>query len=230
MYFHKNPVRQLTDKTRQKTGEKRMRTTDTMSFSVKEIIAMGKAKSVGKDEWLHAIAEVYDEPQAQTVVANAALLELLGTVVIPKTEKFAAYDSFVVNTEAAASAKISYLGDNFRSWFLDKTEESSDETTLRYHTLRRASMDESIITELGGEAWAETTLAQIYALIKKQKNGEAGVLLKNGYANIFYVRDVGSVFRAVLVYWDGVGWYVYAFSVGPPCGWFDGSRVFSRNS
>lgn len=40
-----------------------MRTTDRIIFPVKELVAIGKVQSVGRDEWLHAIAEVYDEPR-----------------------------------------------------------------------------------------------------------------------------------------------------------------------
>lgn len=159
-----------------------------------------------------------------------SLLELLGTVAVPKTEKFVARDCFVVNTKAAAPVKISYLGENFRSLFLGKIEAPSGEASLRYHILRQASVDVPIIAELGGEAKAETTLAKIYALMKEQKNGEEGTLLNNGYANIFYVRDVGSVLRTVYVFWNGVGWRVLANSVEDPHGWRGGFRVFSRNS
>lgn len=43
-----------------------MRTTDTVSFSVKELVAKGRAQSVGKEEWLHAVAEIYGEPSVST--------------------------------------------------------------------------------------------------------------------------------------------------------------------
>lgn len=182
-----------------------------------------------KDALPHAVAEVYDE-QAQADVATSLLLKILGTVAVPKTGEFSACDRFVVNTNAAARVKISYLDDNFLSWFRGKTEAPSGETDLRYYTLRRASVDLPIITELGGDAKAEITLAQIYALMKEQKNGKAGVLLNDGHANIFYVRDVSSVLRAVDVDWDGGGWGVSADSVEGPDRWGDGHRVFSRNS
>ncbi len=207
-----------------------MRTTDTMSFSLKKIVAEGKAQSVGREEWLHAVAEIYDEDKLRSVVATSSLLEHLGTVAVPKTKQFVARNHFAVNTKATAPTKISYLGDNFKAWFLGETEEPSDETTLRYQNLREASVDGPIIAELGGEAKAETTLAQIYALMKGQKNGETGVPLNNGYANIFYVCDVGSVLRAVSVGWVGVGWGVSARSVENPGGWGGGGRVFSRDS
>ena len=63
--------------------------------------------------------------------------------------------------------------------------------------------------------------------MERQSNGD---LLTNGYANIFYVRDVNGELRAVFVGWGGVGWSVRAYSVGDPDAWRGGDRVFSRNS
>lgn len=162
------------------------------------------------------------------------LLEPVDTVVIPATTvPFVAKDRFVVNTKRNAPVKISAVWDNFTGWFLSgdgKTEDPESEQTLRYHKLRKSSVDGPIITELGGEEKSETTLTEMFSLMEKQKNGEDGVLLNNGYANIFYIRDQNGVLRAVSVYWLGGGWSVGADSVESPYGWLVGYRVFSRNS
>lgn len=159
-----------------------------------------------------------------------SLLELISTVTVPKTKKLVARDSFTINTESAAPVKISYLCDDFCRWFLKKTEAPFDEVVLRCNILRRASIDRLIFAELGKDK-AEITLAQIYALMRGQKNGDDGILLNNGRANIFYVRDVNSVLRTVFVYWrSGAGWRVNADLVDGLCKWDDGCRVFSRNS
>jgi len=162
------------------------------------------------------------------------LLDLVGTVTTPATtSKFVAKEKFVRDTGRKATVKISYLGDNFTAWFLSgdgKTEDPISEQTLRYHKLRKASVDGPIITGLGGEAKAETTLSEMFSLMEKQKNGESGTLLNNGWANIFYIRDSAGVLRAVNVYWRGDGWSVNAYSALDPYRWFVGSQVFSRNS
>ncbi len=159
------------------------------------------------------------------------LLTLIGTINVPAiTGKFTARNKFVRDTSGSAPAKISGLGSNFCEWFLGKVEEPQGEVVLRYHRLKKDSLDRPIIEELGGEAIAETTLAVIYALMKNQRNGEDGPLLTNGYASIFYVRTITGALTAVSVYWYGDGWYVYAFSVVYPCVWDVGDRVFSRNS
>jgi predicted metal-dependent peptidase len=99
---------------------------------------------------------------------------------------------------------------------------------LRVSQLKKNSLDKPILAELGDKA--ETTLSAIWELLTKQPNGESGVLLTNGYANIFYVRDAKGVLWAVGARWSSGGWYVCASSVEGPGGWNEGSQVFSRNS
>lgn len=160
------------------------------------------------------------------------ILEFIGTTFIPATTcKFVAKKKFVLDIGSTAKVKISCLGDNFISWFLKgdgKIEDSISEQALRYAKLRKASVDGPIITELGGEAKAETTLSEIYALMTKQGSGEKGALLHKGWWNIFYVRDQNGVLRTVFVYWCDDGWRVGASSVENPGGWHGGRRVFSR--
>jgi hypothetical protein len=163
-----------------------------------------------------------------------SILELVSTVVVNATTgKLVAKEEFVCDTGRKAKVKISYLGNNFKAWFLTgdgKTEDPITEQTLRYHKLRQSSVDGPIITELGGEAKAETTLSEMFSLMEKQKHGEGGVLLNKGYANIFYIKDSAGVRRAIYVRWHDDGWLVNASSVGYPEGWLDDNLVFSRNS
>lgn len=163
-----------------------------------------------------------------------SILELVSTVkVSATTSKFVAKDKFVANTKCNAPVKILAVWGNFTNWFLlgdGKTEDPISEQTLRYHKLRKSSVDGLIITELGGEEKSETTLTEMFSLMEKQKNGEDGVLLNNGYTNIFYIRDQTGVLRVVLVRWFVGGWLVFALSVGSPRRWYGGDRVFSRNS
>ena len=162
---------------------------------------------------------------------KSRLLESVNEMSIPATtERFVARDRFVVDTSASAKAMISYLGDNFKAWFLEKTEAPFVGSAISAKRLREVSLDQPIIEELGGEAKAETTLTEVYALMGRQRNGESGILLTNGWANIFYVRDVTGVLRAVGVYWNGDGWRVLARSASGPGRWVDGDQVFSRNS
>lgn len=165
------------------------------------------------------------------VPSTTGLLIPVGTVTVAATTTlFVARDRFVLNTKKGAPVKISYLGDNFKSWFLRKEEQPFGGSTLKYGKLSRYSVDGPILKELGGEAEAETTLTEIFSLMEAQKNGEDGALLNNGYANIFYVRDTNGGLRAVYVFWSVGGWRVGADAVSDPREWRGGHQVFSRDS
>lgn len=157
------------------------------------------------------------------------LLEAIGSCVIPAThERFIAAEKFVVNTSRKVRVKISYIGDNFRSWFLDKVEDPVAEETLRYARLLRSVQDAEIRAEIGQEL-EEVMLAQIYVLMERQPNGQKGILLTDWW-NVFYARDALGLLRAVRVFWHDDGWHVSAHSVEHPYGWDKDDRVFSRNS
>ncbi|MFA6536473.1 MAG: hypothetical protein WCT25_03545, partial [Candidatus Paceibacterota bacterium] len=155
-------------------------------------------------------AEIVIKPKPKPV--PAPLLEFISMVRIPATaSKFVAKDRFVVNTGPDAPVKISYLGDNFTAWFLSgegKTEDPIGKQVILSHKLLRSAHDvllpgdeQAIIPELGCEERAETTLTEMFYLMEKQKDGEVGVLLNNGWANIFYIKDHAGVLRAVRVRW-----------------------------
>lgn len=160
-----------------------------------------------------------------------SILNWLGTATTSATtEKFVAKDKFHKDSK---EVKFYGIWDNFANWFLadnGKIEEPLGKQALRYGNLNKDSVDGPIIEELGGEVKAETTLTELYELLKKQLYGERGDLLTDSYANIFYIKDAGGVLRAVYVLWYGVGWFVYARSVEFPDGWCAGRRVFARNS
>ena len=175
-------------------------------------------------QWLSAFKKFLRKENPWEAVVSA-LLDFIGTVKILSTGKFIVGDNFTIDSK---KVKIAWIQDNFRNNFSSKVEKAQAETTLNISKLKKNSLDALIITELGSAT--ETTLANIWELLKKQPKGESGKLLTNSYANIFYVRDVKGVLWAVDVRWFGDGWYVFADSVADPDRWFGDSRVFSRNS
>ena len=195
------------------------------------------ARKVLRGESKLTVVEIVPQP----------LLTLAGTVKVQPVNKLGVNEFFNENN---SSVKISYVGDNFKTWFYGKVEvqpnadetepgegpyrtlgeNGADKSVLCYYTLNRSSVDGPIIKELGGEDKVKTTLFHIAALMWKQPDGKQGALLTNGYANIFYVHDINGVLRAVHVYWNGHGWSVYARSVEFPGEWNAGSRGFSRDS
>ena len=181
-------------------------------------------------EWLVELKRFLRKENCWTDEIVKTILEFVGTVAVTLTAgKFIAKDNFVVNVNKNARVKISYLGDNFRENFLGKIENLVGDISLAYHNLKESSRDIPIISELGGEELVETVLGVVFSLMCQQPNGEDGVLLNNGYANIFYVRDKSRVLWTVRVDWYGGGWGGLALSVDYPREWNDGGRVFSCN-
>lgn len=164
-------------------------------------------------------------------LAVTDLLELVATVALPAIGIFRTLDHFKV--DRGVEVPIGWIGDNFRCMFLSgdgKLETDVAEATLRVHRLVKSSADAPIIAELGGEEVAETTLAYMFELMKRQNRGQDGVLLTNGWANIFYIRDAKGVLWAVFCNWySGYRyWYVEAVPVTDPNRWYDGYQVISR--
>ncbi|MST04338.1 MAG: hypothetical protein EXS49_02110 [Candidatus Pacebacteria bacterium] len=159
------------------------------------------------------------------------ILQLVGEMIeLPgSTEYFVAREHFVVGSKKAGVPKIVVIGGNFTNWMLVKNENPIGPTVLRRRKLLKWSLSGPILNELGGEAKAETTLQEIFSLLKLQPNGEYGSLLTNGYANIFYVCDAKGELCPVYVGWHGGGWAVHAGSVTDPYEWCEGYQVFSRD-
>lgn len=174
-----------------------------------------------------------DGKKYQVVKLKPLILEFVSTVAISATtSKFVAKEKFVNNTKNNSQVKIVFLGEKFTEWFMSgsgKIEDPISNQTLCYAKLRKSSIDATVITELGGEIKAETTLSEMFSLIELQKDGEDGVLLNNG-ANIFYIKDQIGVLRSVCVYWDTGGWNITSYSVGNRCRWRGGYYVFFHNS
>lgn len=187
---------------------------------------LGKLLSGEGGEYLSQLKKFLRKEQCWVAGEIKKILKFVGNVTIPATTKnFVAREKFVVNTSDEAEVKISYLGNNFKEWLLNKFEEPQAGIKLRYYRLLEASVDDPIIAELGGQDQAETTLTAMFSLMKKQGHGQKGKLLTDGKANIFYIWGY-----AVSVGWDGGGWGVGANSVEGPSRWGAGGRVFSRNS
>ncbi len=161
------------------------------------------------------------------------ILESVSMVVIPATIcKFISKDKFVCDTSCKTKYNIGYIGENFTEWFLSgkgKIEDPISEQILCYSKLCEASLDYCIIEELGGMENSETTLFEMFFLMEKQKNGEDGLLLNNGYFNIFYIRDQNGCLRSVNVdYLKDRGWFICSSSIKRPDKWGKGVRLFHR--
>ena len=160
------------------------------------------------------------------VVSSLVFTLVNPDIVMPDvTELFVSAHHFTTKNK---DVKISYLGPNFEKWFSGMEVASRAGYVLQSKHLTKSLNDKQIMDELGDSC--ETDLVDIYHLLSLQSNGGDGVLLTNGYANIFYIKDVNGVRRAVSAYWLDGGWGVGARSVEVMSSWLEGRRVFSRNS
>jgi hypothetical protein len=183
-------------------------------------------------EWLTALNRFL---RKENPWEKPKLLRFLGTTTVPaRVTLFITRDHFKVAMGKKDRLKISFVGENFTNWFLagaGKVEAPAVAHELAYHELTKRSLDQPIVDELGGETPAESTLADIWAKMAAQGNGEEGDLLTKNYAaSIFYVRDAAVGLRVVNVNWNGDGWNVAANPVSCPGEWRVGSRVFASNS
>jgi hypothetical protein len=130
------------------------------------------------------------------------LLTLIGTVEVPATsELFNVGERFEGNYGPKVWARVGRVNVLFKAWFGSMTIRPSAGSKLVMHTINRDVDDREIISALGGEVNAVTTMADIVQLMKQQAHGGAGVLPVQGEANIFYVYGNDGLLRRVMVYW-----------------------------
>lgn len=176
--------------------------------------------------------------EAKKLKASSLLQPLKATAEFPMTAEFRAIDHLRItpnNERATTDLVIGFLSDNVKNNFLSdggKIETSIFDSKLRPYRLKKDSVDGPIIADLGGENNVETTLAEMVDLMRRQGRGQKGILLTNGYANIFYIRDSKGVLWAVFCYWCSGDqyWSVYANPITDPSTWGAGDQVFSRDS
>lgn len=195
-----------------------------------------KANGEDADTWQREFAKfLRKEPTWQNGPAvqsreRPKLLESIATVPVPATKRFLAADHFRLDTSRKAKVKVAFLGDIFKKNFVPKVETDLPAGELKIHKLLRDSVDAPITAELG--AAHETCLADLWALLLRQPNGETkvGGLLVNGRANIFYIHDTQGVLWAVSARWnaDDGRWCLYAHAVSDPIPWHADYRVVSR--
>jgi hypothetical protein len=174
--------------------------------------------------------------EAKKVVQRVyKILKPVGTTTISATtQPFVVREKF---DKGNLVVKIGKLDAVFIGEFLCKIEDPIGGQILQYHELLKSATDlpkkpgeQAIITELGGSEVVETTMTGIYQLMVRHANGERGVLLDNGQANMFYVKNAFGVFGAVSIHLTNDGWLVVANSVKDPHEWRANRRVFSGNN
>lgn len=161
--------------------------------------------------------------------AAEPLFTFSGTFKTPDTKEFIAKQKFVVDTSENVRVRISYLGNNFKKYLLQKVERDivADDLILSklkrpQHDLPMSYEEPGTIAGLGGLTKAETTLCEFYeTLAHKQTIGDFSWA-------VGYVRDDNGVLWAVRAIWNDDGWDVEAYSVAGTGSWRDGGGFVSR--
>lgn len=177
-------------------------------------------KKMGGEKVLVAfLREEYELVKVAKAVQKL-LTQIGDLVVIPTTEtNFIAAEKFVFGTGSDTELKISYSGSNFQKWFLGKVENSRKVSKLKVQKLRKKSLDQPILDELGGEEKAETTLCEMFGFLKTAPH--------TWY--IFYVKDVSDRLRAVSAHWDNGGWGLSGYELHASFEWDADGHVVSLN-
>lgn len=122
--------------------------------------------------------------------------------------------------------KIGFLGDEFKELFLNEVVEKQGYAILNICTLKKVSLDSDILVTLGQRA--ETTLATLWGLLSIQPDGELGMLLNNGCANVSYMRGKNNALRAVRSHWYGGGWCIFARKIDGLSSWRAGRQIITQ--
>ncbi len=127
------------------------------------------------------------------------------------------------------------LKERIGSIYKESTEYKSIDDLKPAFDLNRNMYDSEIIKEMGGEEKVRenaVTMDQIEQLIKNQWEGKAGIMLNNGFANIFYVIGKNNQLFAVGVNWGSADqeWVVNGDRLDERGRWRRGARVFSNKN
>jgi hypothetical protein len=180
---------------------------------------MDGLQKVLSGEWIVGEpAKVLKRTASASKKVLAGLLELYGEPVkVSAVERFVARDKFVIDRNG--ELPISWLGDNFKTNFLDVVEDNAKAATLKQRKLLKRSVDGPILSALGGVEKAKIALANVFDFLKTADRTKWF---------IFYVADAKGTVWAVSAYWDDHGWDVGALPVTDPGGWDGGPLVVSR--
>ena len=193
-------------------------------------VALGKIKADRKG-WQRAIESgdelregVTDKVISMVGEVSASRLRYVNSVPMSASED-------VVLTEQLLREKynVGWRGDNFARLFLGKTLKGAPAGMVAVNQLKEYSTNQQLKDELGNEA--VTPFASMLSLVEKQRNGETGSLLVNGWANLVLVEVEGELW-VVLVYWYFYCrcWGVGAYPLENPRRWRDGYQILSCDS
>lgn len=159
--------------------------------------------------------------------ATSGLLEFVTTTTTSAVKRFAVADVLGCTGLNIDGLPIALLGDNFKAQFGNTVEENIPASELLVSRLTRYADAIEIAGAVPREKRA-VRISQVYQLVLNQERTGSGLLLTNGWANLFLAYGADGNIWVVFIRRYSDGWYFYANPLGGPVRWFDGSQVFSR--
>ena len=199
-----------------------------------ELLARFRSNKAADRQWAKEMAQIMlgnDQVRGSlSTPVKKVLLQLLRTVDGFAQELFVAIDFF--KEESQPDGIDFWFGKILKTNFLKgngKIELDVPALPLNVYTLTATAEDGRILAALGGNDVAKTNFAYVAQLIKAQPKGQEGVLLTNGFSNIFYVEDANGELWAVRCSWSPGGrlWSVGAGPVLDPNEWNTDYQFFS---
>ncbi len=170
--------------------------------------------------------------EVATLPAHQPLLKFAKNFDAPVMPRFAANESLAKDSKKAT---IGWNGENLKANFLaghGHIEKDISAAKIGIYQLETRANNQEIVDALGGWEKASIHLGRLGFLLEQQSNGENGLLLTNGFANLFPVEDENGGKWLVDAYWYASYrfWYVEPYSLSDALQWRAGDRVFSRDS
>lgn len=136
-----------------------------------------------------------------------------------RTVRVSAQPAVTTSEEYFEEAGVVWANDIFQAEFYGLDLPATKEIELAVRKLEEASLDASILAELGDKA--EISVSQLCAFLSENRESSEWF--------IFYLNGRNGVW-AVRAFWfvGSGGWFVFARSVAGPNGWGQGRRVVSQ--
>ena len=157
---------------------------------------------------------------------------LIATVSLRGAYEFIASYHFYVGT-TDEGVRISFLGENFRSLFLNELEETCG-SRAKFRVYKSTGGSPHVPTIIERSIDHRTDLVHLCQLLKKQPKGGRGPLSTNGNERNFFcisddkIHDNKVGLWEVEVYWEDDGWHIDAGSLESSAGCRKGDRIFAR--
>ncbi|MEJ0001648.1 MAG: hypothetical protein WDN09_00435 [bacterium] len=180
------------------------------------------------EKFLKMSASKRDEIFGITGVSEISgrLKRAVSGISLEATESFNTKDFFKTKDQGGIFVHVD--GDIF-SW-LETEVKNSPAKELASYKFTEDITEENIIGDAkAGGIYEEVDMAHVKQICERHIVGGEKLLLDNGYANLFWVRNKKGALCGVCVYWNDDGWDVFVVEFRASFEWRAGDRSFFRN-